>query len=313
MAVLHRPQSGIYAEPSLHGLFVFMHIDSDDVAGVRACLASLPEHIKHWQGYFSEALLSVVVGIGEAYWDVLSPDSRPDGLHGVPDFTRSEHPCPATPYDFVLIVRSDRVDANYATARALQEVLTGVAVLAQETVSFRYLDGRDWLGFKVNPDMPHGGQRRELALVRSDDDPEFEDGSFLWIQQSRAEVARFSRLTNAEQERLMGRERSSGQRLKTAKQSHAEKNLGEVWSQRMLLTNLRHQGEIAFSFARSMNALQDWMTRRFLPDADGLCDPLLDYQQVEHNSVYFVPSERWLQGLTDLPTILDQNKRNDGD
>ncbi|WP_194756319.1 Dyp-type peroxidase [Aliidiomarina indica] len=297
MAVLHRPQAGIYAEPSLHGLFVFMHIDTDDVAAVRSCLATFPEHIQHWQDYFSDALLSVVVGIGEAYWDVLSPDSRPDGLQGVPDLTRSEHPCPATPYDIVLILRSDRMDANYATALALQEVLTGVAVHAQETVSFRYLDGRDWFGFKVNPEMPHGGQRRDLALVRADDDPEFEDGSFLWIQQTRAEVSRFNRMTRAEQERLMGRERSSGERLKTAKHSHAEKSQGDVWSQRMLLTNLRHQEEVSFSFSRRMGALQDWISRRFLPDSDGGCDPLLDYLQVQHNSVYFVPSEQWLKRL----------------
>lgn len=300
---LQRPQSGVFAEPSLHGLFLFFHIDSDDVSQVRQALAELPERYHHWQDYFSEAQLSIAVGIGAAYWDVVSPNNRPDGLRGVPDFSRSEHPFPTTPFDVVLVICSDRMDANHATAQALISHLADIALLAEERHTYRHLDGRDRFGFKVHPQPIHALQRRERALIRSDDDPEFADGSFLWIQQALTEMNRFSRLTRTEQERIMGYERLQGRRLQTAKNSFASREHGDVWCQRMPTVTVRHPAEMMFSFSRRMGALQDWMAARFLPDAEGATDPLLEYLQVEHNSVYFVPSEQGLCRLIEIQDI----------
>ncbi|RUO33526.1 Dyp-type peroxidase [Aliidiomarina sanyensis] len=297
---LQRPQTGIFAEPSLHGLFLFFHIDTDEVSRARQALAALPDCYHHWQDYFSEAQLSVAIGIGDAYWDVVSPSNRPDGLRGVPDFSRSDHPFPTTPFDVVIVICSDRMDANHATAQALMAELAGVAVLAEERHTYRHLDGRDRFGFKVNPQQIHAAQRRERALVRTEDDPEFADGSFLWIQQSLTEIDRFKRLTTAEQERIVGYDRLHGRKLQTAKNSAASREHGDVWCQRMPTATVRKPAEMLFAFSRKMGSLQDWMASRFLPDADGATDPLLDYLQVEHNSLYFVPSEHGLFRLAEI-------------
>lgn len=294
---LERPQIGVLAEPSLHSLFLFFHIDSDDVVDVRRCLASLPACSRHWQGYFSEAQLSVAVGIGDAYWDVICEDNRPDGLRGVPDLSRGDHVFPVTPFDVVIVISSDRMDANQVTAHALMTELQGIAVLAEERQAYRHLDGRDRFGFRVHPTPVYPVQRRERVLIRYADDPEFADGSFLWIQQSHTDIENFKRLTTAEQERIMGHERLNGRMLHTAKHSFASRLSPDIWLQRMPIGTVREATEVLFAFSRKMGALHEWMASRFLPDAQGNTDPLLDYMRVEHNSIYFVPAEHTLSAL----------------
>ena len=62
-------------------------------------------------------------------------------------------------------LRSDRYDANYLAARTLNEWLGYDIEIAEHVHSFRYLDGRDLMGFVDAPDNPRGLRRRNVALI----------------------------------------------------------------------------------------------------------------------------------------------------
>ncbi|RUO37479.1 hypothetical protein CWE13_05840 [Aliidiomarina shirensis] len=298
MGQLIRSQSGICAEASLHGLVMLLHVTSEDVAAVRRKLASFGEQSSQLEDRFSESMLSIVLAIGEPYWDVISPDARPDALKTIPDYIRSEHPLPVTPFDMAIVVRSDRADANYLTGLQLLHWLGDLVTLAEQTTPFRCLDGRDLFGFKYTNETLAGAMRRKLALISEEQDPEFSGGSYFWLLQSQLDVRRFNKLTQAEQERIMGREKTSGRRMKTTNgATHASKTEGDIWRLHMPYGALQRPQEVSFLFSNQVSLLDQWIRNRFIAGEDGLSDPLLDYVNIEHSSAYFVPALNWFNSL----------------
>lgn len=299
MAQPQRAQTGVCAEASLHGLLLLLNVTSEQPDKVRRRLAEFPEFAERFEARFSEALLSTVLAIGEPYWDVLSPDSRPDGLKALPEFSKSEHSLPITPFDLAIVIRSDRFDANYAAGLELLQWLGDLVELAEEYAPFRFLDGRDLFGFKYTNEHVAGPRRRELALINAEQDPEFAGGSFLWVQLSKLARPKFQQLTVAEQEKIMGRERANARLMKTAKATHAEKTDGELWRLHMPFGSLQRPHELSLLFAADIEMLDRWMRKRFEADEEGATDPLLEFIQLEHCSAYFVPALSWWSQLAD--------------
>ncbi|RUO23578.1 peroxidase [Aliidiomarina iranensis] len=298
MGQIIRAQSGVCAEASLHGLVLLLHVVSEDVAKIRHKLARYPEQVGSLEDRFSESMLSVVLAIGEPYWDVLSPDERPDALKSIPDYARSEHPLPITPYDIAIVIRSDRVDANYLAGLHLVQWLGDLVTLAEQNQPFRCLDGRDLFGFKYTNESIAGAMRRQRALITEENDPTFAGGSHFWLLQSKLDVQRFHLLTQAEQERIMGREKVSGRRLKTTQSAtHADKTAGDIWRLHMPYGSLLRPQEVSLLFSNQVNLLDLWIRNRFLADDDGQSDPLLEYVHVEHASAYFIPALNWFNRL----------------
>jgi|SRR5690554_163987 len=297
MAQPIRPQTGVCAEASLHGLVLLLHVTSEQPEKVRRRLAEFADYAHKFEERFSESLLSIVLAVGEPYWDVLSPDSRPDGLKTIPEFSKSEHSLPITPFDLAIVIRSDRFDANYAAGLELLNWLGDLVELAEEYTPFRYLDGRDLFGFKYTNEHMGGPHRRELALVSAEQDPEFAGGSFLWLQLSKLALQKFQRLSTAEQEKVMGRERANARLLKTAKATHAEKTQDELWRLHMPYGSLQRPHELSLLFAGQVDLLDQWLRKRLEQGEDGESDPLLDYVLIEHCSAYFVPALNWWRQL----------------
>ena len=298
MGQLIRAQAGVCAEASLHALVMLMHVTSEDVRKIRQKLAQFPMQSTQLADRFSEALLTITLGVGEPYWDVLAPQSRPQGLKNIPDYVCSEHPLPVTPFDLVMVIRSDRADANYLAGLQLLHWLDDVVVLAEQHAPFRCLDGRDLFGFKYMNEQMAGPTRRERTLISAAHDPEFAGGSFFWLFFSKQDVQRFSALTQAEQERIMGRDKLSGRIIKSNKEpSHADKTAGDLWRLHMPFGGLQRPQEMSLLFANQADVLDSWIRNRFMIDEKGLADPLLEFENVEHASAYFAPPLQWLDQL----------------
>lgn len=299
MAHVVKAQPGICAEPSLHALVVLLHITSEDVRKVRQTLALFPQHSEQLANRFSEALLTCTLGVGEPYWDVLSPNSRPEGLKNIPDYIRSEHPLPVTPFDLVLVIRSDRMDANYLAGLQLVHWLNGVAEVAEQHRPFRCLDGRDLFGFRYMNEQIPGPIRRERSLISAEHDPDFAGGSFFWLLLSRLAVQRFGELTVAEQERIVGRDKVSGKPIQSLKQvSHTSKTAGDLWRLHMPFGDLKRSQEFSLLFSNQVAVLDEWIRQRFTASDEQPADPRLHYENIEHASAYFAPPLQWFQQLT---------------
>src|SRR5690554_3886069 len=219
-----RPQEGVCAEPTIHSWTLLLDVVSDDVAALQGLLLRFPSLVDSLSARFSEANLNVVLAIGAEYWPILAPDSEPpSGLKSIETNTVGEFALPQTHADFALICRADRLDANYFAVRVMLEWFGDLVIVQDDIQGFRYLDGRDLFGFRIDPDMPHGNLRRELAYVAGHDSL-YAGGSYLCLQRVHLNLKRWEQLSVEQQREIMGREKVSGQPWPTALPNHAEKS-----------------------------------------------------------------------------------------
>lgn len=301
-----RAQSGVYAEPNLHGLTLLLNVMTDDVEAVRRKLARVPQLLADLDDRFSESMLNGYVAIGSDYWDILYPERRPLALGGFPDLRDSDRHAPRVPVDIMLTIRSDRYDVNYQSGRTLLEWFGHDVELTEQIRTFRFMDGRDLTGFLDAPETPRGLRRRELTLVTKEQDPHFTDGSYLFVQKFRHDLRRWEQLNTEIQEHVIGRRKITGERISEALLSmvtHTQKTrmISEqdqplaMLRQNMPWGDMREQGLLGMYFAADPSHVVTWLKQRYLTDAEGDYDPLLDYTEAVSNAAYFVPSIDFLE------------------
>ncbi|MGM0525262.1 MAG: Dyp-type peroxidase [Pseudomonadota bacterium] len=300
-----KAQSGVCAEPNLHGLTLFCNVMTDDVDSMRRKLARIPTIITELDDRFSESMLNGFVAIGADYWDVIYPETKPVYLHRFPELQQADREAPRQPFDLLLQIRSDRFDANYLAGRTLVEWLGYDIEVVDQLRTFRYLDGRDLTGFIDAPDNPKGLRKRAVALLDKEQDQEFAGGSYLLLQKFRHDLRHWDHLGGDKQQQIMGRDKVTGERLPEAEiegVTHASKTrlISDdeqpipLLRQNMPWGDLREQGLLALYFSQQPKAVIDWLKQRYYEDEQGNYDPLLDYTQAVTNASFFVPSPDFL-------------------
>ena len=301
---MNQPQTGVYAEPNLHGMTMLLNVMTDDVEVMQRKVARIPQLLDELERRFSEAMLNGFVAIGSDYWDILYPSVRPLQLGGFPDCSDGDRQTPRESADLLISIRSDRYDVNYLAGRTLLEWLGYDVEVIEQITSFRYLDGRDLFGFIEAPDNPRGIRRRDVAVIQ--DDPVFQGGSYLFTQKFRYDLRRWEQLSVTIQEHVMGRKKVSGERISEATLSlvtHAQKSRLldaneqplELLRQNMPWGNLREQGQFAMYLSHQPQHVVQWLRTRYQADDQGDYDPLLDYMEAVANAAYFVPAIEFLQ------------------
>ncbi|CUA86704.1 Dyp-type peroxidase [Pseudidiomarina woesei] len=303
--MMTQAQTGIYAEPNLHGVTLLLNVMTDDVDHVRRKLSRIPQLLDDLDQRFSESMLNGFIAVGSDYWDILYPEKRPLQLSGFPELDNGDRQAPREPADLLLSIRSDRFDVNFQAARTLMEWLGHDVELIDQINTFRYMDGRDLMGFIDSPDNPRGMRRREVTLVQ--DDPAFVDGSYVFIQKFRYDLRRWEQLSSDIQEHVMGRKKVTGERIPESvlnMVTHAQKSQlidakeqpFELLRQNMPWGNLRDQGLLALYCTGKPQHVVQWLKNRYIADDQGDYDPLLDYIEAVSNAAYFAPSIEFLKG-----------------
>ncbi len=299
-----REQSGICAEPNLHGIFLLINALDGHELQIKRTLGVVPSLMHKLSEQFSEANLNAVVAIGASYWDALYPKQRPLGLEPFEPVEIDDLAMPSIPYDLLLQVRADRYDVLHLALQQCYQLLSPHIELMEQTHCFRFMDGRDLTGFIDQPVSPKGRKKRELALVSEQNQPEFAQGSYLYFQRYRLDLNRWQLLTQQQQEMIMGQHKLDGQHLALAqlgRQSHAVKaavldDKGEFYPlifQNMPFGNLKSQGLVQLAFSAIPEAYTDWLQRRL--GVDGDYDLLLDYVQADAGAAFFAPSVSYLE------------------
>ncbi|MEC8926226.1 MAG: Dyp-type peroxidase [Pseudomonadota bacterium] len=302
---MFKAQSGICDEPNLHGLTLFCHVMTDDVDVMRRKIARIPSIIDELSDRFSEAMLNGFVAIGSEYWDILYPEHRPEGFGSFPELREGHRDAPEQVFDLLINLRSDRYDANYLAARTLNEWLGYDIEIAEHVHSFRYLDGRDLMGFVDAPDNPRGLRRRNVALIDKQQSDLFEHSSYLFVQKFKHDLKRWDYLGIERQEQVLGRDKVTSEKLPEADiigVTHAsktrllDKNEQPIplLRQNMAWGDTREQGMLAMYFTCQPKAVVNWLKQRYQEDDSNQYDPLLDYTQATINSAFFVPSRAFL-------------------
>jgi putative iron-dependent peroxidase len=298
-------QKGICAEPNLHALFLTFTVVDDDPQAMRVKLAQILELFNHFDDEYYEAMVSGIIAIGTNYWYELYPDIIPRELAPFPDIHCEDRNAPNSPGDLLIIVKADRMDICHAIGVQVIELLQPQVDLFEEVRGFRYLDGRDLMGFVDGAQNPRGMKKHAAALV-SDDDPEFAGGSYLHIQRYRHNMHKWQLLPISKQEQVLGRSKASNKKLADndiEPFSHAMRatiNTGadstvDMLTQNMPYGDMSTQGLYFIACASSPQPFIKLLKSRVIGDEQGHYDKLLDYTTAETGGAFFAPSIKFIK------------------
>ena len=298
-------QKGICAEPNLHALFLTFTVVEDDPQAMRVKLAKILELFSHFDDEYYEAMVSGIIAIGTNYWYELYPDIIPRELVPFPDIHCEDRNAPNSPGDLLIIIKADRMDICHAIGVEVIQLLTPQVDLFEEVRGFRYLDGRDLMGFVDGTQKPRGMRKLAAALV-SDDDPDFAGGSYVHIQRYRHNMHKWQLLPINKQEQIFGRTKTTNTKLAEndiAPFSHAiraslnSQSSGEVnmLTQNMPYGDMSTQGLYFIACARSPQPFIQMLQSRVVGDEQGHYDKLLDYTTAETGGAFFAPSVTFIK------------------
>lgn len=306
-----REQFGICAEPNLHGTYLLFNALDDKNAFIRAAISRLPKLFDNYADLYSEANLIGVVAIGEAYWDEFYPKARPNLLVPFPAMHSGDRVAPTNSYDIYIEIRSDRADVNHIVSSKVCDLLGESVELIEQVQAFRFLDGRDLTGFVDGTENPQGIRRRDVALVKDNDDNEFAGGSYLHTQRYQHNLSLWGSLAEHEQEDVYGRtkldnvEYESEDKALTAHTKRAnlkdeEGNSIEIVRQSMPYGDMKRKGLFFVSYCQSPKPFELILQSMIHGDGHGNSDHLLKYTQAETGSAFFAPSLTFLAQVAEI-------------
>lgn len=299
-----REQLGICAEANLHGSYLLCNALDSQETKLRHKLAQIPQLVNRLAEHFSEAMLTSVIAVSSHYWDALYPWQRPAGLQAFPEFSSEHFAISYSTVDFLIHIRSDRVDVNHIALQQVLQVLLPCVEVVEHLNGFRYLDGRQLTGFLDAPFNPRGLQRRQAALVAPSASARFAAGSYLHFYRLLLDQKRWLQLSTAQQEELMGYRKIDGKALTEpalCANSHvaccqaAEVNAGGLLQQNMPFATLHLQGALQLCFSADSQLFNAQWRYRLGLNSQGAYDSLLDFCRVDLAAAFFVPSLSYLE------------------
>ena len=306
-----REQFGICAEPNLHGNYLLFNALDDKNAFIRAAISRLPKLFDNYSEQFSEANLIGVVAIGDAYWDEFYPEARPALLAPFPAMHSDDRVAPTNSYDIYIEIRSDRADVNHIVSTKVCQLLGDSVELIEQVQAFRFLDGRDLTGFVDGTENPQGLHRREVALVKEQDDINFAGGSYLHTQRYQHNLTLWGSLAEHEQEDVYGRTKLDNVEYDSADKpltAHTKRtslkdeqgNSIEIVRQSMPYGDMKRKGLFFVSYCQSPKPFEILLKSMIHGDGHGNSDHLLKYTQAETGSAFFAPSLTFLARVADI-------------
>jgi putative iron-dependent peroxidase len=215
---------------------------------------------------------------------------------------------PASSVDLYIEIRSDRADVNHIVSTKVCQLLADSVELIEHIQAFRFLDGRDFTGFVDGTENPQGMHRREVALVKEEDDETFSGGSYLHIQRYQHNLTLWNSLKDKEQEDVYGRtkldnvEYESEDKPLTAHTKRTslkdeEGNSLEILRQSMPYGDMKRKGLFFVSYCHSSKPFEIMLRSMIHGDGHGNVDHLLKYTQAETGAAFFAPSLTFLAEL----------------
>jgi putative iron-dependent peroxidase len=305
-----REQFGICAEPNLHGSYLLFNVLEDKNAFIRIALSRLPALFDDYAEQYSESNLIGVVAIGAAYWDEFYPQARPEFLAPFPSMHSGDRVAPSNSFDIYIEVRSDRADVNHIVSTKVCQLFAESVELVEQVQGFRFLDGRDLTGFVDGTENPQGFHRRDVALVKKEDEALFAAGSYLHIQRYEHNLRLWNSLAEHEQEDVYGRtkldniEYKSEHKALTAhtKRTSLKDENGkslEILRQSMPYGDMKRKGLFFVSYCHSPKPFELMLKSMVHGDEHGHTDHLLNFTQAESGAAFFAPSLNFLSALAD--------------
>jgi putative iron-dependent peroxidase len=258
-------------------------------------------------------MLSCVAGVGSDAWDRLFGGPRPAELHAFPELAGPRHRAVSTSGDLLFHIRAERLDLCFALGTEIMDRLRDAVTVRDEVSGFKYFDMRDLLGFVDGTENPVGRAASDAVLI-GDEDPAFAGGSYVIVQKYVHDLAAWNDLPVEAQERVIGRTKLADIELDDAVKpadSHVALNtiVDPDGAQRQILRDNMPfgspgRGEFGtyyIAYARTPAVTERMLRNMFLGSPPAAHDRILDFSTATTGTLFFVPTEDFLDDLPDPP------------
>jgi len=274
--MVRNPQSGIFALGTASHAYLELDATGD---GLVAAVAALREPRTTMGG------VNLVAGFRPELWRAAAPDDAPAGVTG---FDTPVGTMPATQHDAVLWLSGSAYDVIFEVSRMAIRELAGVATVAEETSSWPYMHDRDLTGFIDGTENPSLVEAPGIAVIG--EGAPGAGGTVLLLQKWVHEAGAWEALSDAEQERVIGRRKSDSEELadKPA-DSHVastdQDRFGKIFRRNMPYGTVTDHGTMFVGFCADQTILAAMLESMVeTPDA------LMRYTHPLTGAYYFVPS-----------------------
>ena len=312
------PEMGAAAQPVLSPLtgaaiFMVMTIDVGGESTVRDLLSDCAGLQRAVGFRLPDGQLTCVAGVGSAAWDRLFSGPRPAELHPFPAIVGNKHHAVSTPGDLLFHVRATQMDLCFELAGQIMERLRAHVTMVDEVHGFKYFDERDLLGFVDGTENPTGRIAYNSVII-GDGDPQFGGGSYVIVQKYVHDLDAWNALPIEEQERVVGRTKLADIEMPDdvkPKNSHLALNVVtdpdgtelKILRDNMPFGNLGHRefGTYYIAYAKTPQITERMLTNMFIGDPPGNYDRILDFSTALTGTLFFVPSQDFLDDPPDPP------------
>ena len=248
---------------------------------------------------FPEDRASVTIGISHSAWLALGlPKPLPKELKDFQLIKGSKHTAVATEGDLHFHIRAHNQSLAYDMAATINEVMQPIADCIVNVQGFRYWDGRAIIGFVDGTENPRGAEREQFAVV-GDEDPDYQGGSYLFVQKYVHDMNAWRALPVSEQEKVIGRSKEMDIEMDDdTKPSNSHSALANVGDDLKVVRDnmpfhdpISHQmGTYFICYANTFSTVEKMLTNMFIGNPAGNYDRLLDFSTAETGTLFFVPS-----------------------
>jgi putative iron-dependent peroxidase len=238
--------------------------------------------------------VNLVSGFRPELWRELAPDGLPDDLAGFNEdlVGADDFVMPATQHDAVLWLSGGSYDVIFDEARQAIKALAQIAVVADETSSWPYRRYRDLTGFEDGTKNP--SLLAAPGVVVIPEGTAGAGGSILLLQQWMHDATAWELLSQAGQERVIGRTKLDSIELDPQPaDSHVartdQEKFGNIFRRNMPYGTVTTHGTMFVGFSASQRPLKE-MLESMADVGDGVRDSLTRYTKPLTGAYYFVPS-----------------------
>lgn len=303
------PQAGIIPAPSPNALFLILRVLDPPTNGraVAKVTAGVPALVEKVGAVDPRAKLVCTVSFGSTFWDVVSPNKRPAGLHLFQAVSAGGRSAPSTGGDVLLHILSKRHDLNFEFVMRVRAQLGTMVEVMDEVHGFQYLDTRDLTGFIDGTENPSGAKDRTQVALIGDEDPVFAGGSYVFTQRYVHNLKKWATVPTAEQEKAIGRKKKDSKEL-SAKAKPPTAHISRVVMEENgeELEIVRHSfpygtvseaGLFFIAYSKTLDIPEKMLSRMLGTSGDDLHDHLMDFTQAVSGATFFAPSLEVLKSL----------------
>jgi putative iron-dependent peroxidase len=293
------PQGGIFAlGTSSHAYLEFDLQPGNDARALVIAMADLREPRTTIGG------VNLVSGFRPEVWREVMPDGLPADLTGFDnDLVGADgYTMPGTQHDAVLCLSGSSYDVVFDEARQAINALAALTTAADETSSWSYRRYRDLTGFVDGTKNPSLLEAPKVALV-----PEGTPGAggtILLLQQWAHDATAWESLSEASQEKTMGRTKPESIELDPLPaDSHVARTdqevFGNIFRRNMPFGTVTAHGTMFVGFCAEQRPLKA-MLESMAGVTDGRRDALTRYTRPLTGAYYLIPSTEAIGGFSTI-------------